>query len=282
LNYYFARVLSQLSYNGGDTLENQWRAGAGFVYGYTADAEQAYFMNKLNFSEKDYNYLRGMVRLQNGLANGITAEVVKAKWEDFEVAYIANYKRCNSLPANYNVTLDEYLAWYKSQWMRYYGKGDFAHMMYTISATLVDPKAEGVEEKYHFWRNSKTRIDITGWLGDATVSKPFEPKKLGPDDYIADLDAVNIMAIASKNPDESLVQLFNNYYTAGGIGADGGRAEAFLENVGGYQYVWNEIFASAGMPQVDALRSGTWQDSYNFLQNLKAGNDIMKDYTNNK
>jgi hypothetical protein len=282
LNYFFARVLSQLSYNQGSIISaNQWRAGAGFVYGYTDKEERAYFMKTLNFSEKDYNYLRGMVRLQHELAYGATSIAVDENWSTLESNYIANYKRCNGLPNSASVTKEEYLKWYGNQWSQYYGKGDFAHMMYTISATLVDPDAAGIKKKYpaftdKFWIDSETRIDITGWLGDATISFPLsDPIHFGIDDYISDLDAVNIMALASKNPDVSLVKLLNNYFDTGGD-ADGGRTEAFLKNVGGYEYVQGEIFSRAGVDSLDELKNAFWQESYNFLRNLQEGNDTMK------
>lgn len=60
----FSRSISQLFYNKGDAVANQWRAGAGYQYGYGEEEERKYFIDKLGLSQSDYKYLRQMIRLQ--------------------------------------------------------------------------------------------------------------------------------------------------------------------------------------------------------------------------
>jgi hypothetical protein len=62
----FTRALSQLRYNRGNILANQWRAGAGYVYGYNIELEQKYFTN-LGLTVAQYNLLRYKVRIQNDI-----------------------------------------------------------------------------------------------------------------------------------------------------------------------------------------------------------------------
>jgi hypothetical protein len=198
--------------------------------------------------------------------------------------YIKNMETILDTKINSN---DEYFRLYNQYWNTFNGNGDFAHMAYTISAHFVSENANGVSENYSIiwntlWDNHETRIDITGWLGDATISGNSDWQRFwktgttsfGPDDYIADLDAVNI---ANRvNESISIAEAMNSYY-ADLAKDDKVRVQEFLNNTP-YDKIESEILTRAGAKTLDALKK-KWPDSYNFLMNLKNENSVMYDYT---
>ncbi len=143
------------------------------------------------------------------------------------------------------------------------------------------------------WDSEKTRIDYTGWLGDATwpgVKEEISPvdnwnafwgtkdegsmygdleavlnnnTSFGNDDYMADLDADNIIHRIDENT--SLMEAINDYYKESNGGEN--RAAEFLEN-NEYAEVEGVILERAGVSSLEALKD-KWEESYNFLVKLK-------------
>lgn len=302
-DYMFARTLSQLFYNENaesDFMKGAWAAGAGCINDYDTQgfitglgiSEEDY--NYLHYTvrlqhlicsgdketrpEKIYDKLEGQ--------DGYTYYEKMKKGLGIEEIDKNAYKR------NYN-----------KYYMAYKDKPDFLHMMYTISAFLASNNAEGLEKdsfkvnKYTkqviMWDSSEKRIDYTGWLGDATWPGVEEDwnfadgwnafwgveddgsmygdlgavlnknTSFGNDDYMADLDADNIIHRIDKNT--SLMEAINDYYEETNGGET--RAVEFLRN-NDYNDVEDEITERAGVDSLKELK-GKWLDSYNFLVRLK-------------
>jgi hypothetical protein len=173
---------------------------------------------------------------------------------------------------------------FESQYKEFYegflGKGDFNHMLYVVAGNIAPLDMAYVQKKYslffiNVWDDHGERRDVVGWLGDAAVAKPFADPSFGPDDYIADLDAANIVSIMERRG-LSLLDALNGYY-----GARPNRAEAFLryryESEGSednYKEIEAKVFERAGVGTLDKLNK-KWPDSYRFLVSLKNGSDEM-------
>lgn len=88
--------------------------------------------------------------------------------------------------------------------------------------------------------------DYAGWLGDAVL----KPISFGNDDYIADLDAVNITSLMeSKNL--SYGEAVNVYYKEIEEGTN--RADVFLTNKD-LSIVKEDIYKELAYPQIDQER----------------------------
>lgn len=280
----FARSISQLCYNKGNQINNQWRAGAGYQYGYDKKDEFNYFVNTLGLSEQDYQYLRQMVRLQqfmvsspNTYSYNAVKMLKKENYDEFKI-----WKENMEIATGRNFTDKQYLDYYKQLYLDIGDKPDFAHMMYTISANLATKNTKGVDNNFpdfpidmisgNFWNGSKVRREFTGWLGDATYTGQ-DGISFGNDDYQSDLDASNI-AIRVKNG-SAIIESMNDYYA--NVSEDSSvRCREFLDNTD-YVYVEEKVFTAADVDSLDQLKNKDgWFDSYKFLWNLKEGNGIMK------
>lgn len=281
----FSRSISQLFYNKGDAVANQWRAGAGYQYGYGEEEERKYFIDKLGLSQSDYKYLRQMIRLQQFMVSSPK----KYSYNAVKTLKTENYDEFKTWKKNMQVVIgkklsdNEYLDYYKRMYQNMRGKPDFSHMMYTISANLVTKSTKGVDNNFpnfptdivtgDFWTTSQGRREFTGWLGDATYTGRNGIVSFGDDDYKSDLDANNIAERMKKG--STIIEAMNNYYEKVSENSSV-RCQEFLSNTE-YDYVEKKVFGAAGVDSLNELKNKKgWIDSYKFLWNLKEGNGAMK------
>ena len=307
INYIYCRAISQLCYNKGNILDNQWRAGAGYVYGYS-ESDQKKFYNDLGISDADYNYLKYMVRMEQNMvgnpdtfnSKAIHQLYEKSKaFEDLDgidmLLDYGNYSDKEKANEKWNswkgsmekalgksLTDKEFLAKYDEMYKNCQGKGDFGHMMYTIAANLADDETVGVEKKFplvaSYWTDGETRKDIAGWLGDATIKSKVISGEIsfGGDDYIADLDSVNI---SKRLQSENLpfFDVFEDYYED--VQNDPGIRTREFKKYKPYTSVEKKVLEEAGVSSLEELKNeSAWKDSYDFLMSLKNGNATMKSY----
>lgn len=117
----FARALSQLGdYNSKkvdigifEIETNAWRKGAGWIYKY--DEEKDYFCNNLQISEKDYLYLRYMLRLQHFMTSNPDDYSYDAMFKNKKTNYKSYLKWKQNMETAMGVELsdDEYTDKYK-------------------------------------------------------------------------------------------------------------------------------------------------------------------------
>lgn len=179
-------------------------------------------------------------------------------------------------------------------------KGDFAHLCATAATILKeDGPVDWLAALYATQYNGVASIDAqAGYIGDAMGTNGASPS-MGPADYKADLDAVNL-ARRLQQSDEGLPSILGEYYT--GI-EDGriNRADEFVRNTGwGTLEQQREAFIAHAALQIqmenpsrfneadplgfeqaqkDALAAAKEQASLydTFLQNLKEGNNEMEE-----
>ncbi len=179
-------------------------------------------------------------------------------------------------------------------------QNDFAHLCATAATILKeDGSVDQLAALYAAQYNGIVSIDAqAGYVGDAMGTNGAAPS-MGPADYKADLDAVNL-ARRLQQSDTGLPSILGEYYT----GIEGGhinRADEFVQNIG-----WEtleqqrETFIAHTALQIqmenparfneadplgfeqaqkDALAAAKEQASLydTFLQNLKEGNNEMEE-----
>lgn len=299
----FTRSISQLKYNalevtkGYETLG--WAQGAGAVYP-ISDAksippkpEKEYFCETLNINEVDYMYLRYMVRLQNTVTSSpdtygsMAMESLfqnRKKDDDFYV-----WKNTMKEHLFMDLSDKEYKDLYVNKCKGMEGNGDFAHMFYTVSAGIV-PQDTPIVINYNpagapgmTWANAEERLAVTGWLGDAVFTGTKKKTSFGNDDYIADLDADNIVNRTRNG--EDLVICINDYYKKLQHGDEHVlRTSEFLQNHP-YEEIENAIKSrctlyttqtsegfdvnpSAHM-EIESRRNPVYEETFGFLDKLK-------------
>ena len=184
-DWIFARSLSQMAFYdrkrftaiGNIGIETfAWVKGAGMAIEFGEASHKKFFCDTLGIDEADYKYMRQMVRLQHlmtsnddytyssvfKMSQGNTSED-KANFQD--------YKKTMEEGIGKELEDDAYLELYKQIYDAVGKKGDFSHMLYTISANLKD-RGDGVQNRWlnvgaseTSWKNAEQRKDVAGWLG---------------------------------------------------------------------------------------------------------------------
>lgn len=289
-DWYFTRSISQMAgYNNQEVWgieTHAWRKGAGWAYEYEIEDEKTFFCEKLGISTEDYEYMRHMVRLQHLMVSdketyeAETAKEVYRKDEnkqDFSI-----WKKNMEKATNLTYTEDEYWDYYTQLYSNMGNKGDFSHMLYTISAGLIDEGNE-VDNKwtnigalYMSWKNKEERVDIAGWLGDAIYTGDNDKVSFANDDFISDLDADNIIHRMSNG--KTLIDNMTQYYKdSSKSDADDVRISEFLSN-NSYESILSSVLLRIDVADVnkdgvysldDVKNSDTYADTYKFLIRLK-------------
>ncbi|WP_124065279.1 DUF4280 domain-containing protein [Clostridium sp. E02] len=292
-DWYFARAISQLGdYNNKKVKvlfakieTDAWRKGAGWAYKY--DKEEDFFCNELGIKSEDYKYLRQMIRLQHFMSSDpsnysydVVVQLLDEDKDEFDV-----WKKNMEKATGKTYTDEEYLDYYKELYQKFFGKGDYSHMLYTISANLnedkhkVDNKWRNLGANALSWKNAEERKDITGWLGDAVYAGDNKRVSFGEDDYIADLDADNLVNRMSTGI--SLQDSMNNYYSDLSAGdTDELRTKEFLKG-NSYESIEKAVFDrisvkdanNDGIKNIEDIKdSKIYKGTYDFLMKLKSCN----------
>ena len=310
LDWLYTRAVSMLVYNEGDNLDDQWRAGAGYVYEYGEEAEEEYFLS-LGLTKAQYELLRYKVRVQNQISSnpeGYKPENVKS-WNG-SVIPLNNtqlvgdrydlFKESMEKGLGKKLTDEEFDRLWKEQFDSfttketdgtYKGKADYAHMLYTIAGGCVAEDADGLKDDFppfphrigtgNMWKNHEGRKDYIGWLGDATFTGIENTGvSFGPEDYIADLDAENIrrrMQDKKQNYLQASAEYFNEMEENNQL-----RTEEFKEHHP-YEDVKNAVLEAAGVSSVDELiddwHKVVWSDAYDFLMSLRDDEPTLQPYS---
>lgn len=295
-DWYFARALSQMgdydnkwvTIKGGGGFETHaWRRGAGQAIGYGEENHKKFFCDTLGIDEADYKYMRQMVRLQHLITSNFEDKYrydsvynMSQSNETDVKAEFQNWKKTMEEGTGKELKDDEYLELYKQIYDAVGTKGDFSHMLYTISANLID-KGHEVDNRWSnlgagetSWKNAEQRKDVAGWLGDAVYDGDGKVS-FGMDDYIADLDADNIAHLITE--DRSLVDAANEYYR--GVEEEGleYRTKTFVDN-NTYEEIEKAVMERLRVRDVngdkkkdylDLLEYDAYLDTYKFLARLQ-------------
>lgn len=281
----FARSLSQMAdYDNkkmGDVETHAWRRGAGWVTEYGEENHRQFFCDQLGIDEEDYKYMRQMVRLQHYMTSNddYTYSSVcdlfkndKGKFQD--------WKETMEEAIGEQLSDDEYLKKYKEIYDRVGSKGDFSHMLYTLSANLNNNEFRAQKSWNNVlawelrWDNAEQRKDVAGWLGDAVYDGDDKKVSFGQEDFIADLDADNIAHLITD--DKSLVDAGNEYYDGLQKHGEEYRKQVFMENntykdveASIMERIWVDDGNMDGKINYEDLEdTEKYEGTYNFLKQL--------------
>lgn len=206
-DYILLRVLGSVSYTG-----FKWDETAGTLKDYFYDeglvvdrgihVEKSFdeIMNELGLSKEESKHLYGMLYLQHAVSG--------------EKLYINTYNEeklkeyAEIVKRNYNekgISISEHEVYEVAKNM--YRKADFTHQSITM-ATHVSPRRFVLADIYGVGRENVK--DLSGWEGDTTRNATDMEPSIGTDDYIADLDSVNIVKRMSSKS-QSYTQAMNSY-----------------------------------------------------------------------
>ncbi|HIY84132.1 MAG TPA: hypothetical protein H9823_09855 [Candidatus Rubneribacter avistercoris] len=273
LDWLYLRLIGGLSYSG-----DQWDMTAGNAPGliqalvylggkWLIDASEEEVFAFLGLSAAAHRKLRYNVRLQNQMTGGKRDELdLEEISEGDRNAFFASYKKAYGDDASF----EEFECFWNARlgvWAEG-GRADFAHHCITLAtglATSLGRHSPLVD--LGFSGGSGEREDASGWLGDATIvqegdiHRRYEHTSLGNDDYLADLDADNILHLM-KGGSLEYQEATERYYS----GIEAGkwtRAELFLENNGGYDAVVDKVFENIQNPDLAMNIQTGWKKGPN-------------------
>ena len=237
------RLMGGFVYGGDDSNKGdsfRWRVIAGKF----TDSKE--FILSLGISEEDYKYLRYMVRLQNQIAssdNNLSFSSISSDLSTYREKYIQ--------ATGEEVTNEQFMEIWDDLYANMAGKSYY----------------NGIA------------ADLAGWLGDAILI-PGDSKvpSFGADDYMADLDAENIVHMM-KSKDLPYIDAYMQYYDS--IEAGASRAEMFLEHTS-IEFVKDKICDSfffeaiKSCDDINDLKNHA-PDAYNFILNLEVANIEMEE-----
>lgn len=291
VDWYFARSISQLGgYDKNEIFGVEtygWVKGAGQVF--EVGMPDAFFSDALEISDEDYNYLRYMVRMEHFICGDNTLydynTVVGYYNNKEDDTTFSEWKEKMQEAYGREVSEEEYLEKYKLLCDSFENKGDFSHMLYTISANIIDEE-HGASNDFQMtsavnldWSNKEERGDIAGWLGDAVYRGKIigGETSFGNDDYISDLDADNIVHRMDNTKEDMLTIMLNYYNELDKGNADNVRTKEFLNN-NKYENVEKKIFEKItvrdnqrdGKETMEDIKDNTtYKDTYIFLCKLQ-------------
>ena len=201
-DYILLRVLGSASYTG-----FKWDQTAGSLVDYFYDEEiinrvlvhlvKSFdeIMDELGLSKEESKHLYGMLSLQHAVSGS------KRKFGKFNDKELHEF----GIEAEnvYNISANEVQSVAKSM----YRKADFTHQSITM-ATHINSRWFALADFYGGRKNVK---DLSGWEGDTTTNATDMQPSIGMDDYLADLDSVNIVKRMTSNT-QSYTQAMNSYF----------------------------------------------------------------------
>lgn len=200
-DYILLRIIGSVSYTG-----LKWDETAGSLVDYFYDEELAVdegihlqksfgqIMDELGLSKEESKHLYGMLSLQHAVSGS------KRKIGEFNDKELHEF----GIEAEnvYNISANEVQSVAKNM----YRKADFTHQSITM-ATHISPRWFVLADIYGGRENVK---DLSGWEGDTTSNATDMEPSIKTDDYLADLDSVNIVKRMSSKS-QSYTQALNSY-----------------------------------------------------------------------
>lgn len=205
-DYIFLRIIGSVSYSG-----FRWDDTAGslanyFFYNINSDKNTLRYekgfneiMEELGLSKKESKHLYSMLYLQHAISGGdqklnrYSSSEMKKYGEEVKVIYKNK---------GMEISAQEIQETGKNM----YRKADYTHQSITM-ATHISPKGFGIADFYFGRENVK---DLSGWEGDTTKNATDMEPSIRTDDYLADLDSVNIVKRMSSKA-QSYTQAMNSY-----------------------------------------------------------------------
>jgi hypothetical protein len=283
----YTKLIGSMTYN-----SFEWKFTIGSEVANTEDV----ITNILGISADDYLYLRYKVRVQNQITS---AQKDSMQYTEISDLKKKSYKEQYEKVLGRSITVEQFEEYWGNQYSAMSGKGDFAHLSIIMATYLYeDYKDLSALGKFvsrqvaSVMGGTDTLHELAGWLGDSTIPVGAEQLPVfGKDDYIADLDSLNIYVLMRDNPEITYSEAFHKYYTS--LANGGNRAEIFLQHTT-MDHIKYEIqnqfhfdysiysFTKDKVDDYDDLdMEEMWTnapDTYNFIRSLEERDNTMRDY----
>ena len=269
-DYLLLRLIGSVSYGAvnGTTDEILWNTTAGDLTNYfyheksTASGNSVYrvgmtydeIMAKLGISAEDSETLYKNLTLQHGLSG---ADLTGENLLKYAEGTVRDYKDNKGI----DITVEEVLAGIET--MNH--KADFTHQSITMATHLrpsTYPLINGQVE------------DLAGWEGDTTRNANERDPSIGIDDYLADLDAVNLTSRMSSG--QSYMTALNSYQSELRAGKTTREAE-FKQNID-LKEIKTTIFSSLVPKEVVAVNPVTGAPIYASVSEDEAMAYLQENY----
>lgn len=205
-DYIFLRIIGSVSYSGFKWDDTAGSLANYFFYNINSDKNTLRYekgfdeiMEELGLSKKESKHLYSMLYFQHVVSG--TDLPINSYNEDLMKDYAKNVEQ-NYKKNNRTISAKEVQERAKNM----YRKADFTHQSITM-ATHISSKVFGIADFYFGRENVK---DLSGWEGDTTRNATDMEPSIGTDDYLADLDSVNIVKRMSSKA-QSYTQAMNSY-----------------------------------------------------------------------
>ena len=205
-DYIFLRIIGSVSYSGFKWDDTAGSLANYFFYNINSDKNTLRYekgfdeiMEELGLSKKESKHLYSMLYFQHVVS--VTDLPINSYNEDLMKDYAKNVEQ-NYKKNNRTISAKEVQERAKNM----YRKADFTHQSITM-ATHISSKVFGIADFYFGRENVK---DLSGWEGDTTRNATDMEPSIGTDDYLADLDSVNIVKRMSSKA-QSYTQAMNSY-----------------------------------------------------------------------
>lgn len=204
-DYIFLRIIGSVSYSGFKWDDTAGSLANYFFYNINSDKNTLRYekgfdeiMEELGLSKKESKHLYSILYFQHF----VSGEKLLINNIDNDLKEYAKQVKNNYRDKGIVVSEREIFQVAKNM----YRKADFTHQSITM-ATHISSKGFGIADFYFGRENVK---DLSGWEGDTTRNATDMEPSIGTDDYLADLDSVNIVKRMSSKA-QSYTQAMNSY-----------------------------------------------------------------------
>lgn len=241
--------------------------------------EEQLFTKVIGLSQQEYKLLRYKVRVQNQILGAVETMSYTALLNYPKT--LAQYKASMEIALGKQLSDLEFERLWTDQYNAMSTASDYAHYNITkaaIFATDYPPFTFDVIEwikrklaNQQTGGSDSTREDMAGWLGDATIRTNNGKVAFSPDDYMADLDADNVMNIMkAQNISHSEAEAI--YFKRLENGET--RAEIFLSHTS-LDFVISEVLSRLNINSLEELKT-IEPEAYAFIVSLEHGSNELE------
>ena len=281
IDWVYTRAIGRLVYGDSNDSFKEWADMMMWDGTVTTELipEEQLFTKVIGLSQQEYKLLRYKVRVQNQILGAVETMSYTALLNYPKT--LAQYKASMEIALGKQLSDLEFERLWTDQYNAMSTASDYAHYNITkaaIFATDYPPFTFDVIEwikrklaNQQTGGSDSTREDMAGWLGDATIRTNNGKVAFSPDDYMADLDADNVMNIMkTQNISHSEAEAI--YFKRLENGET--RAEIFLSHTS-LDFVISEVLSRLNINSLEELKT-IEPEAYAFIVSLEHGSNELE------
>lgn len=281
IDWVYTRAIGRLVYGDSNDSFKEWADMMMWDGTVTTELipEEQLFTKVIGLSQQEYKLLRYKVRVQNQILGAVETMSYTALLNYPKT--LAQYKASMEIALGKQLSDLEFERLWTDQYNAMSTASDYAHYNITkaaIFATDYPPFTFDVIEwikrklaNQQTGGSDSTREDMAGWLGDATIRTNNGKVAFSPDDYMADLDADNVMNIMkTQNISHSEAEAI--YFKRFENGET--RAEIFLSHTS-LDFVISEVLSRLNINSLEELKT-IEPEAYAFIVSLEHGSNELE------